>query len=133
MQVMVHLIWTSLAIRSWAFQGSRRNQGRPQSHGVAAQPVGFRTHDDDEKGGAWLCWSSLCGQMSTRSREGQAREGHLPLLLEKVCSATARHSTLEGGSTDDLVAWKPHLHSRKAELLTDGQTDGPDGSMPGLR
>lgn len=102
-----------LAIRSWAFQGSRRDQGRPQGHGVAAQPVGFRTHDDDEREEPGRAGQAFCCQMSTRSREGQAWEGHLPWLLEKVCSVTARHSRPEGGSTDDLVAWIPHLRSHQ--------------------
>lgn len=59
----------------------------------------------------------------------------MPLLLEKVCSLTARHSTLEGCSTDDFVAWIPHVPlSQGRKLFIDGRaelTDGPDGPMPG--
>lgn len=101
--------WRSAPGRS-KVRGATRED--PRATGSRLSPPGsgrmttMRRRKPDFVGQAFCC------QMSTRSREGQACEGHLPLLLELkfVCSDTARHSTLQGGSTDDLVAWIPHLH-----------------------
>lgn len=101
--------WRSAAGRS-KVRGATRED--PRATGSRLSPPGsgrmttMRWRKPDFAGQAFCC------QMSTGSREGQACEGHLPLLLELkfVCSVTVRHSTLQGGSTDDFVAWIPHLH-----------------------
>lgn len=54
----------------------------------------------------------------------------MPLLLEKVCSFTARHSTLEGCSTDDSVAWIAHVpFSQGRKLFFDGRAEWTDGPV----
>lgn len=75
--------WRSAAGRS-KVRGTTRED--PRATGVAAQPVGFRTHDDDEEGGAFdfagQAFDARCLRSSLLDPErGRARRGIcLPLL-----------------------------------------------------
>lgn len=98
----------SLVMRTWEFQGLRSRQGRTLGHRGAAQPVGFRMHDDEEEPD--LLVKGL-------TPECQIPRGVVALLLTKVCSVPRGHAR----AVIRMAWWPGYLISTvEAELLPAG-------------
>ena len=130
--------WTAAKCRSWShltchwrsaagrskLRGATRED--PRATGVAAEPVGFRTHDDDGREEPDFAGQAFDARCLPRSREGQGREGHTcPCCLRKF--VRSQLGTRQSRAVARMTLWLGYLISillTRQRAVVDRRTDG---------
>lgn len=123
MQVMVPS-YLPLAIRSWAFQGSRRHQGRPQGHGGSRlSPSGSGRITMMEGRSLNLLVKPLMPDVYPDPERGKAGRGICPCCSRKFVRSQLgiQHSRAVARMTLWLGSLMSHSHKAENCLLTDGR------------